>query len=387
MVKLTKWFFFAALLMLLVTGRLVHAAVSNYDVTLASQSQSKEEWQNLVRDGLAQIIERASGDPSIQSNPQVRRALENSADFVEQYAYEGNTLTVKYSADLVNQLIHKMGRTILKQKPANVVLWLAIEDQRQRRLVGIESDPALQSHLTQLAEQKGIPLVLPLMDLEDISAVTVTDVWGQFPTVLQHASARYSAQSILVGRVMHHEDTNGWEGNWELIGQSDIPAWKAEGQTLEEVLARGLTIASQHLKGNAPKTARNFGAQKGKPFHIAVEDIQSSADFNKVEAYLRSLDPVVDVNVSQVLGTVAIFEITPRGENGRQFLMQAINTDHQLIALGNGMQSLPEVEMTYRWGLASEPQQIMQPITQDSLLPQNVSLPNDVLPEEPVEVD
>lgn len=395
MVKPVKRCFLAVLLMLLMTWRIADAAAAkSYDITLASQSQNKDEWQNLVRDGLAQVIERVSGDTSIlQGNPQVKQALTNAADFVEQYAYEGNTLTIKYSADLVNQLIHKMGRTTVKQKRSNVVLWLAIEDKQQRRLIGVESDPALQNYLNNLATQKEISLILPLMDLEDISSVTVTDVWGQFPTVLQQASMRYDAQSILVGRVMHHEEngTNRWESSWELLNQSDIPAWKAQGQTLEEVLTRGFSLALQHLKGNEQKTIRNVSGQKGKPFFIAVEDILSSTDFHKVDAYLRSLEPVVDVNISQVLGTVAIFEITPRGENGRQFFSQTVNQDHQLIAvgpgLGPGIQHSTEVEMTYRWGLASQAQIAPEINTTESLLPQNPSLTEDALPEEPAEVD
>ncbi len=322
-----------------------------YDVSLTSQSQSQDEWQRLVQEGLAQVLERISSAPNLTAHPQVKQAMENASDYVEQYTYEGNMLNVKYSQDLVNQLVQKLGHNVWGQRRPNVVLWLAIEDNHQRRLVGVETDPTLQAYVVDVAKKKGIPMVLPLMDLEDMAAVTVTDVWGQFPTVLEQASMRYGAQTILLGRVMHN-DVGGapWVGDWQLLTEGDVPSWKVEGKTLEEVLAQGITGVTQYLKNNANANGpKKVGASRGKPFLIGVEGIQSSADFINVENYLKSLNPVADVNIHQLLGQIAIFEITPADENGRAALEQAVTLDQQLVPSFSSSQGIAGVESTYRW--------------------------------------
>ncbi|MBS0288548.1 MAG: DUF2066 domain-containing protein [Proteobacteria bacterium] len=319
-----------------------------YEVSLESQSQSQEEWRQLVQQGLAIVLERISTSVSLKENPEAMRALKNAPDYVEQYSYDGNNLQVKYSPDLVNQLIQKMGHMVWGQRRPTVVLWLAIEDNHQRRLIGQETDPALQTYLHQLAKLKGIPLILPLMDLEDMSAITVTDVWGQFPTVLQQASLRYGAQTILLGRVMHNAEN--WEAQWQVL-TNDSPAWKVQGASLEAVLSEGFAGIIPYLK-NQNQATGHATEVKGKPFLIGIEGVQSAADFNNVENYLKSLNPVIDVNIHQLFGAVAIFEITPRGDNGRQALEQVLGMDQRFMP---SFQDVTGVEFTYRWIVARAP--------------------------------
>lgn len=373
MVNPKKLWLLVGLLVSLIGAPQAHCAVLAhlYDVTLPVQSQSEDEWQQLVQQGLGQVLERASGDTNVSALPQVKKALDSAHDYVEQYAYEGNNLTIKYSADLVNQLLEKTGQAVWGQRRPNVVLWLAIEDNQQRRIVGAETDPALHTYLSQFAKQKGIPLILPLMDLEDMSAVTVTDVWGQFPAVLQQASERYGAQIILLGRVTHHDSASTvWEGNWQLLTRADVPAWKVQGQSLEEILSQGISQSTQFLKANpVQNNAKMLQATRGKPFLIGIEGIQSSNDFAEIEKYLKSLDQVVDVNIHQLLGQVAVFEVTPRQANGFHSLEQTIAMDNHLIPALNSVQGVAGVESVYRW--VSKPSALLPsaPQTQEMNLP------------------
>lgn len=324
-----------------------------YDVTLTCESQAQDEWQKSVQLGLSQVLERISSAPIMQ-NSQVKYALDHAADYVEQYSYTGNQLTIKYSPELVNQLVQKMGHTVWGQRRPKVVLWLAIEDNNQRRLVGVETDPNLQTYLSDVARKNGIPLILPLMDLEDMSAITVTDVWGQFPSVLQQASLRYGAQTILLGRVFHNSayaPDIAWEGNWQLVG-NDSSTWRVQGNSLEEVLSQGVSGATRFIKSSVepqlPTQPHTLGANT-KPFLIAIEGIESSNDFVSVEAYLKSLSPVKEVNIHQLLGALAIFEVTLRNDVGRHALEQAVSMDQHLIPALGKHQEVAHIESCYRW--------------------------------------
>ena len=55
--------------------------------------------------------------------------------------------------------------------------------------------------LADAAQRFGIPVRLPRYDETDQSRVTESDLWGGFTNIIAEASARYGADSILVGRV------------------------------------------------------------------------------------------------------------------------------------------------------------------------------------------
>jgi hypothetical protein len=321
-----------------------------YMASVPSQSQSEEERQILIKQGLEQVIERLSGETEIARNPEMKRALDNASDYLEQYSYKGNVLEMKFSPEQVNQLVYKSGKpTVSQPRQSKIVVWLALEDeQQQRRLIGSETDPKIQSYLAELSHQNGIPVILPLMDLEDVSAVSVTDVWGQFPLVLQQASQRYGANAILIGRIRQLKG-NEWQANWQLMADKNPPTWEVRGRSLEDVIAQGIHNASGQFKGRASdETSPRAGYGKAKPFLIGVENVQSAGDFNKVEAYLRSLNQVVDVNVSQIVGNGVIFEITMSSNNTRYAFEKMMSTDPHFLASPNPAQ-FAEVDMVYRW--------------------------------------
>jgi hypothetical protein len=110
-------------------------------------------------------------------------------------------------------------------------------------------------------------------------------------------------------------------------------------------------------------------ATRGKPFLIGIEGIQSSNDFAEIEKYLKSLDQVVDVNIHQLLGQVAVFEVTPRQANGFHSLEQTIAMDNHLIPALNSVQGVAGVESVYRW--VSKPSALLPsaPQTQEMNLP------------------
>ena len=209
-----------------------------YEVPLTCQTQQEGERHALFQQGFFQVLGRVSTDPQVASQPQVQAALKNIDDYVEQYTYEGHTLLVRYNSAKLTQLLAQSGATRLRAENPAIVLWLALEQNNDRHLVGAESDPQVHETLKTLAQQQGLPLVLPLMDLEDVSLVTVTDVWGQFTEVLTTASQRYNAHTLLVGRAKREGDQ--WHSDWTLR-HADVPTtWHIEGNSLDALLTSAL---------------------------------------------------------------------------------------------------------------------------------------------------
>lgn len=347
-----------------------------YDTSLVCQTQANTERQTLFKQGLVEVLERASGIVGIADSAAVKKKIENPSNFVEQYRYEGNTLQVKYSADLVNDLIAQMGHTVWGQRRPNVMVWLAVEQNDKRRIVGAETDLPLQASLKQAATQKGLPLILPLMDIEDASVITLNDVWENAPAILQHAQARYSTETVLVGRLYSDQSDQSegkpWQADWHLISDRGTHSWTLTGASPEALVAEGVNHATHQLIGvGQQSSASSVPLINSAPFLVSIADIHSGADFNEVEAYLHSIVQVQAVNVSQVLGSLAVFEITPHGENGPQAFERVLSADQHLRPAAPAVNVAQLVDqkiaLAYRW--APKPRFVAQEETGDHVSP------------------
>jgi hypothetical protein len=327
-----------------------------YDARLSCQTQNENERQILVKQGLLQVLERLSGDSKIASNPHVKQALASAIDFVEQYSYQENTLVVKYSADLLNNLMTQSGQTVWGQRRPQVVLWLTIEDQQQRRFVTAESDPTIPTLVKHLAQERGLPISLPIMDLEELANISVEDLWTPSITGVRQASQRYGAQVILIGRMVHHSDR--WESNWQLLSQDEqAPTWQIQGNTIEELVTQGITQTTQYLIGHYAMTKSpvnnlqmNTDQNVERSIFIGIDNIQSGPDFIKVQEYLNNVDQIGGVSVHHIAGNTAVFEIKPKIQNKEQ-LEKAIVMEQHLVAISGSesLQSSPPIDLAFRW--------------------------------------
>lgn len=328
-----RYLILTAVLLFLGQGLCQAAVTPLYETTLSCQSQGEAERQALFKQGLVQVLEKVSGETGFEKDEKVKQALNHISDYVEQYAYQGNELSVRFSADLINRLMNQSGHTaVWGQRRPNVILWLAIEENQQRRLVGAETDPALQAQVEKWSAASGLPLVLPLMDLEDVSSVTVTDVWGQFPTTIQQASKRYDAQVILVAKLNHTPGSEKpWTASWQLFTANDNPNWTVSGATQEEVLQQGIASTSHYLVGRFGQKALQRGPSSDKPFLVMVDNVQNANDYANVGKQLSNLVPSNKVNIRRIEGDLVTFEIIPGQGSGREAFVQALQLEHRLL--------------------------------------------------------
>lgn len=314
-----------------------------YEVTLSCGSQTDLERQQLFKQGMEEVLGRLSVEPELRRYPDVANALDRAVDFVERYTYEDDKLRIQYNSAMIRPLIHRTGQAMLGEHRPRVVLWLAIEESQQRRLIGQETDPVLQGKLVEMATRRGIPLVLPQMDLEDINAVSTSDIWGEFPSVLQQASQRYGAQAVLVGRL--RAQGNEWEASWQWLSGGTPLIWENSGDSVESVLNAGFDRLNMQFKDHYAAKKEGSLSQSMK---IGISNLHSVRDFIRAESYLESLDLIKEVNLVQVLDDRVIFEIIPRHPQSSEVLMRAIGLDHHFVSLSNDS-NFQQVDMVYRW--------------------------------------
>ena len=113
---------------------------------------------------------------------------------------------------------------------AAILVWLVEDTQGTRQIVSDDSHPMV-AQIMQQAEQRGMPLLWPLLDLEDQVAINAGALWGLFRDTIKSASSRYQADAVLVGR-MFQDSQNLWRVEWNFWLDEVEQQWSSEGTDL-----------------------------------------------------------------------------------------------------------------------------------------------------------
>ncbi len=296
-----------------------------YDATVPVADQQQAARAQAMRAGLAQVLVRVTGYGGAPQDPVLADMLDDAPHYVQQYRYltappaatgtsaaaaPAATATTPPAPQLwmafdpvgIDQALRARHQPVWGRARPLVLVWLAVDDGNgSRHLVSASDGSDELQALEAEAQLRGLPLRLPLWDLEDQSKVAVADVWGGFQDTLLAASARYSPQAVLIGRL--YRDARGmWHAGWTLRVGEDSVNWNNDGSTPAQVLAAGVDATADSL---SLRFAQIGDVGVGSSIRLNVADIHDLADYTRVLYYLKSLNGVTDVQVDEVKpGTV-----------------------------------------------------------------------------------
>jgi hypothetical protein len=174
------------------------------------------------------------------------------------------------------------------------------------------------SSLERHAFRRGLPLLFPLLDLEDAATLSAADVLAGTPEPLRQASARYPGDAVLAGG-LREAQPGQWEANWMALIDGEPVTWTSQGADAELALRGG-------LDGMADRLAKRYVATalSGDPAAVTlvVSEVYSLDQYARVLEYLGSLTAVRNVQIVQVEPGRVTCEVSALG--GAQALGQAI---------------------------------------------------------------
>lgn len=302
---------------------------------------------------LGEVLLRVTGSAESLRDPSVKPLFKNPSRFAQQFRFrevpaqpaaeqaEQLTLWVQFDGVALAREIREAGLPYWGTERPDVLIWLAVDDRGRRYLVSDNSEGSVSRSLSAAADRRGLPLTLPLMDLEDRRAVQFTDVWGGFVGSLEAASQRYRPQVILVGKLGHSGASGGWRGSWSLLGTGTPQSWTSHAPTLEAAVDQGIGEASEWLALQYAVVATDASVHT-----LVVEGIEGLADYARVSRYLASLTPVDEVQVSRVSGQEVEFSLHLNSEE-RSLL--------RVITLGRVLQANEEPSQPSAWRFRLNP--------------------------------
>lgn len=215
-----------------------------------------------------------------------RYRSEPAAPDSEPLAPPRTLLTVRFDRQGVESLLRGEWLPVWGDTRPATLLLLAVEQGTERFLYTPDALPEAARAIAAASRRRGLPLLAPLLDLEDRTALAFTEVWAGFPEVIEYVSARYAPDAVLVTRLLR-EGPAVWSAQWTLHQGRERESWRSSG-TLATALEAGIDELADRLARRyvADPTA---GEQR---MRLAVTQIGSPADYARVLAFLGGLSAV-----------------------------------------------------------------------------------------------
>lgn len=184
---------------------LVRLPVSGAQLTDAQRSEALDD-----------MLIRYSGLRELPASSVLQSAQQQAGRYIVQTQTRNEngekTADVSFDPAAVQHLAQTLGLPVWNHDRPAIMLWLV--DNRgnnsagERRIMLDQEYSAAREQLRQVAMERGIPLLLPLGDLEDNMAVSASDVYGNFINPIAAASLRYQPDAVLVASL--NNDSLTW---------------------------------------------------------------------------------------------------------------------------------------------------------------------------------
>ncbi len=328
-----------------------------YQHSVAVADQGESERHQAMSEALKVVLVRVSGRPQVLQSAVVEAAVKKPERYMDAFRYETRMerqedeqvavveLLVNFSRSSVEDLLRQAGMPLWPANRPAVLVWLVKDDAGEgRQLVSLRGDDPLAEAADQVALERGLPLIKPLLDLEDQLSANPDALWQRDQQAIAEASARYSADAVLVGR--YSQTSSGrWLSTWTLFHKDRRQVFDSESGEESQLLADALAASSTYLAGI-------YGiSTSGAAKDAVVMEIDQLGNFDtyiKALSYLEQLAVVRQLDVLSVDGSKVKVVVHMDGEV--RSLTDALELDRRLMPVASaggtgsqGQADFPEI--------------------------------------------
>jgi len=224
-----------------------------------------------------------------------------------------------------------------------VAIWLVV-DEGERRILPDQSGDGWSEALRAQTQAMGLPVSLPLMDLDDNMAVNATDVWGRFADPVLKASQRYGAEMVVLGKLS--PEGEAWSIDWGLYGTK--PGAQA-GELTELTKGSGSGTQAEVAKGFADALAGWLVQQYGTRLSgvassqtLVVEGLSDIDGMIQIQKLLQGMASVTKVAIGKLEGDKVTFNLSLQGDKAE--LVRGLQLESRLHQVEDN-----ESGLRYQW--------------------------------------
>ena len=294
-----------------------------YEARVPVTDQSSSARSAALQQAFAAVLVKITGARSVPAT--LSTSLGDAAHYVQQYRYEqvppdpnapagspqapSLVLWARFDSKVVNAAVGGANAPLWGAERPRTLVWLALQDAPGGRLLAAPDNSYLMQALQTAAQQRGIILVFPQMDAVDRAGLGVPDVTAFSADRIRQASARYHADTVLVGSITPF-GTGQYAAHWQLMSGTDQQNWETPPGDEVVTAVDGVQVAADRY---AARYAIAAGAGDLAGVQLSVQGVTSLDIYAKVLAYLSGLTPVRAVRLQRMAQGNAYFTLDAHG--------------------------------------------------------------------------
>jgi len=288
--------------------------VGLYTAEVPLDKEEADPQAAAYRRALEEVLVRVSGSELLADPELIDRVFPNPASYIVQFrSGADDTVWVSFDGEAIEKALRQAGQTVWESDRPLTLVWLAVDwGQGQREIIGaddpervqdaarsIDRNRLLRERILETAERRGLPLIFPLLDTEDLQAVSFSDIWGGFDEPLLAASGRYDVNSILVGRL---RPGNNQRNQWNYYLGTEERSWIGEPEMAVNLVADDL-VAEFAVSGSA----------RLESIDLLVSGIDSIDAYGSIQNLLSGISIVESFVAREVTGDTILYTVDVRG--------------------------------------------------------------------------
>ncbi|MGB5142627.1 MAG: DUF2066 domain-containing protein [Shewanella indica] len=316
------------------------------EATVAVGSRSSAEKSKGLKKALEDVILKNSGSRSALESPEIQAKLANADALVSQFGYldteEGLKLKANFDHRKIVDMLRQAGLPVWgKQRPLTL-FWLSTDINNERVILSDDSSAEERKAFADASMERGVPLMFPLMDLDDLMRINVNDVRGLFADTVATASTRYQADFFAMGAL----EANGSEFNYQLVLYPKTDISQSFGQPLlnrqGQAASKDEAVAEMMLSLSDYFVSRYAIADSGDGLLSKVRfiGISQMKQLVEIEAFLNQLSAVREVSLSTLQGDSATFKVQLFGSEDD--LKNLLRLEPRLSSAQSGFQDVAD---------------------------------------------
>lgn len=289
-----------------------------YDVEVEVPTRSPAIAESAIRNALKICLMRVSGLKEIEETDVIRSALEEPSAYLLQYRFETlkdptgierDVLEANFDKKLIMELTQRARLPIWPADRPSILMWMSVRSGSSSTMLRTGTSEGVR--VAQRARDRGVELVLPLMDLTDRQLLNASSIDGKFWFDVREASNRYSTDLTLA--VSSHENVFGAARLYVTVWFQD----KRESSIIDNVQAEaaGIVALDQAVDFLTDRFSIDRAIQH--ILSIQVSNIDTIRSYSELLRYLERQEFVDRLEVASYLDGVIELEIYTPSEAKR----------------------------------------------------------------------
>jgi len=268
-----------------------------------------------------------TGNPSIGTLPAIQNAKGGAKRYVQSFTYvtqtspaktpEGQSiqpaqlmLHVTFDKTALKQLIQQSGQTIWNPDRPQTLVWIKIQKDGKTNILSNSENTKLTQAIHKLSDKRGLPFLLPEMDLQDVNTSQQILSGNKNPqfnqAALQILAKRYQTKAVLAGYLTFNGMAGQWNSKWLLVLSNEPYQWNISDGQPKNVIKKALnnivnTIATNFAVSNE--------AQVQHPVLLQITNVPDLKTYVNLTEFLKNLDSVQQVTMQNMTQDTVVFKL------------------------------------------------------------------------------